>query len=373
MRLIARMLALSLPLLYSLPSLAATVSDLYEVREAGASQQPDQRNTELGRALDTLVLRLTGKADGSKNPDLAEIYKDPQQIVTQYGFESDSIVVSFDPSSVDRALRQAGLPIWSANRPAVMTWWLNDDVNGTSLVGDGLASAEPLNRAAQHRGLPLRLPLADLSEQLVGTAENLSAKSPDELRTASERYAADALLAVQAHATDGQWTADWRLWVGDDDSKGSAQGADQAAVADAVMKAVSELLAKRFVAAAGSSTDLTLEIEGASLARYAEIQRMLEPFDSSFSKVDNGRLVFKVNANAEQLRSQLALAHLQEVPATPDPEPATQNSPNTPVTDGQTPIAAEGSTPDAAANNPVAPAPAPQSNVPKANVLRFRW
>ena len=45
---------------------------------------------------------------------------------------------------------------------------------------------------------PLRLPLADLNEQLVGTSENLSANDPAALRTASERYAADALLAVQA-------------------------------------------------------------------------------------------------------------------------------------------------------------------------------
>ncbi|ARU87793.1 DUF2066 domain-containing protein [Pseudomonas sp. M30-35] len=370
MRLIARLLTLSLPLLFSLPSLAATVSDLYEVREAGASQQPDQRNTELGRALDTLVLRLTGKANGSKNPDLAETYKDPQQIVTQYGFEGDSIVVSFDPASTDNALRQAGLPIWSANRPAVMTWWLNEDINGTSLVGDGLVGAEPLNRAAQHRGLPLRLPLADLSEQLVGTAENLSAKSPDELRTASERYAADALLAVQASESDGAWNADWRLWIGNDDFKGSAQGADQAAVADSVMMAVSELLAKRFVAAAGTSTDLTLEIEGAGLAQYAEIQRILEPFDSRFSKVDNGRLVFKVKANAEQLRSQLALAQLQEVPATADPEPEVVDSQDA---SGQDSTASGESAVEGTGESTAPQAPAPQSNVPKANVLRFRW
>jgi hypothetical protein len=47
---------------------------------------------------------------------------------------------------------------------------LNDSVEGSNLVGDGQAAAEPLRRAAQHRGLPLRLPLADLQEQLVANA-----------------------------------------------------------------------------------------------------------------------------------------------------------------------------------------------------------
>ncbi|PVV64913.1 DUF2066 domain-containing protein, partial [Pseudomonas sp. HMWF011] len=37
--------------------------------------------------------------------------------------------------------------------------------------------AQALRRAAQHRGLPLRLPLGDLDEQVVATAPNL--ESPD--------------------------------------------------------------------------------------------------------------------------------------------------------------------------------------------------
>lgn len=365
MRMIARLFALSLPLLFSVASHAATVSDLYEVREAGASQQPEQRNTELGRALDTLVLRLTGKPDGSKNADLAAIYKDPQQIVTQYGFEGDDLLVNFDPASTDKALRQAGLSVWGANRPAVLTWWLTESIGGTNLIGDGQAVAEPLNRAAQHRGLPLRLPLADLSEQLAATPENLSAEKPDELRSASDRYSADALLAVQARESDGQWSADWRLWVGDDHFKGNAQGADQAAAADSVMLAVSELLAKRSVVAAGSSSNLTLEIEGASLARYAEVQRILEPFDARFSKVENGRLVFSVKANAEQLRAQLAQAHLQEIPAVAD-EPITAASPG----NGTQP---EGTTPAGTPQSNTSQSSAPQSGVAGKDVLRFRW
>ena len=50
------------------------------------------------------------------------------------------------------------------------------------------------------RALPLRLPLADLSEQLVAVAENLTANDPAALREASERYAADALLARDGRA-----------------------------------------------------------------------------------------------------------------------------------------------------------------------------
>ncbi|MDX1369184.1 DUF2066 domain-containing protein [Pseudomonas sp.] len=312
MRLIARLLILSLPL-FCLSSEAATVSDLYQVREPVASQQPEERDAALGRALQTLVLRLTGDREAVNNPALAELRKDPQQIISQYGYEEDRLLVDFDPVSTDRNLRQAGLSLWGANRPAVLAWWLNDASDGSSLVGDGQNSAAPLRQAAQHRGLPLRLPIADLSEQLLATSENLGATEPQALRAGSERYAADALLAVLAREDNGEWQAQWRLWLGDVREQGKAQGADQAALADAVLLMVSERLAQRYVVAPGAATSLTLEVQGADLARYAELQRILQPLAAQLHKVEGDRLVYRVNANAEQLRAQLALIHLQEV------------------------------------------------------------
>ena len=348
MRLIARLLVLCLPL-FSLPGLAATVSDLYQVREPVASQQPEEREAALGRALETLVQRLTGSREAAQSPALAELRKDPQQIVSQYGYEDDSLLVDFDPLSTDRSLRQAGLSLWGANRPAILTWWLSDGSAGTNLVGDGQDSAAPLRRAAQHRGLPLRLPLADLSEQLLATPENLGASDPEALRSASERYAADALLAVQAREDNGQWHAEWRLWLGDAREQGKAQGADPAALADAVLLAVSERLAPRFVAAPGSASSLTLEVQGADLARYAALQQLLEPFGAQLHRVEGDRLIYRVNASAEQLRAQLALARLQEVPVEA-----------VPIDAGQPP-----------SGQPNAE-PAPQV-LPRTEVLRFRW
>jgi hypothetical protein len=43
----------------------------------------------------------------------------------------------------------------------------------------------------------------------------LEGTDPAPLRAASERYGADALLAVHAHEEGGQWQAKWHLWLGD--------------------------------------------------------------------------------------------------------------------------------------------------------------
>lgn len=337
----------------SLVSQAETVKGLYLVREPVNGQSPEEREQATQRALDTLVLRLTGDPKAAQNPGLAAIRKEPQQIISQYGFEAgppEVLKVDFDPGTTEQALRRAGLAMWGANRPSILGWWLNESTEGSSLVGDGQASAAPLRRAAQHRGLPLRLPLADLNEQIVATAPNLEGADSGPLLAASERYNADALLAVHAKEEGGQWQAKWQLWLGDKKEAGSVQGADQAAVADAVMLAVNERLAPRFVAKPGASSAQLLEVQGMNLEHYASLGRLLEPFDGRVQSVDGDRIVYRVNGSAEQLRAQLSLARLQEAPAAQAPTPAVPVQP-----------AAGGAVPAPA---PV-PAPTPQ--------LRFRW
>jgi uncharacterized protein len=105
---------------------------------------------------------------------------------------------------------------------------------------------------------------------------------------------------------------------------------------------VSERLAPRFLVKPGAASTMTLEIQGANLGRYAELERLLEPFAARLLRVKGDQMVWQVNASAEQLRAQLGLAGLQEVPA--DAAPL-----------------------DASANPQAVPAPAPT------NLMRFRW
>lgn len=310
---------------------AETVNNLYLVHEPASSQDAAERDQATQKALETLVLRLTGDAKAYSSPALAALRADPKQIISQFGFEGGnppSVQVEFDPSATDAALRKAGLSLWGANRPSIIAWWLTDNADGTNLTGDGQPSADPLRRAAQHRGLPLRLPLADLSEQPLASAKALEGNDPAGLRSASERYGADALLAVHATGSDGQMQAKWQLWLGDQREKGTVQDANNAALADAVMLAVSQKLAPRFIVKPGASGDLALEVQGMDLDRYAQLGRLLEGFGGRLVSVEGDKLVYQVTGSPDQLRAQLSLAKLQETPVDPaQPQPA--GTPNT--------------------------------------------
>ncbi|MCE5985199.1 MULTISPECIES: DUF2066 domain-containing protein [unclassified Pseudomonas] len=326
--------------LFGLSAQAETLSGLYQVREPVNGQGAEARTQATGKALETLVLRLTGDAKAAQSPGLAALRKDPQQIISQFGFEAgppETVLVDFDPGSTERALRQAGLALWGNNRPSILGWWLNDSTEGSSLVGDGQGSAEPLRRAAQHRGLPLRLPLADLQEQLVATGKNLEGTDPAPLREASERYGADALLAVHASEADGKWQGKWRLWLGDQREQGTVEAADQAALADAVMLAVSSRLAPRFVARPGASSEMQVQVQGMTLERYAELGRVLEPYGARLKVVQGDTLTYQVTGNSDQLRAQLGLAKLQELPPEAPAAPAAVDPANPGATQAAAP------------------------------------
>ncbi|ERI49599.1 hypothetical protein N878_11405, partial [Pseudomonas sp. EGD-AK9] len=143
------------------------------------------------------------------------------------------------------------------------------------------------------------------------------------------------------------WQATWRLWLGDEREQGKAEAADPAALADAVLLAVSQRLAPRFLVKPGAAESLTLVIEGADLSRFAALERLLEPFAARLQAIDGQRLTYQVNASPEQLRAQLALGQLQEVA---EPQDAA-----VPVDSADAGTAA-----------------APQV-LPRSNQLRFRW
>ena len=119
------------------------------------------------------------------------------------------------------------------------------------------------------------------------------------------------------------------------------------------MLAVSSRLAPRYVTRPGASSRLQLQVQGMNLQRYAELARVLEPYGPRLQAAEGTTLTYGVTGNREQLRAQLGLAKLQEVPVEQAPAVPAMPAPAVDAT--------------AAQPAPAQPAPKPFDG------LRFRW
>lgn len=291
---------------------AEPVVGLYQVREELISQESEVRDAGLQQAFTTLMQRLTGRKDAAQTAELATYQADPQPLISRYGYDGNTLIVNFDPQSVQSALRAANLPLWGANRPLVLAWWLVDDAQGARLASDGQQLATDVQNAGQYYGVPTRLPIGDLDEQLLASADVLNQDDAQQIRQAAQRYNADAVLSVHEQ-TDGQTLqAQWQLWIGDERQQGQATAETQVALAQQIFSEVNQHLAERFAIKPGQGETFVVRVAEIDLERFVLMERLLEPFAAQLQEVTKDYAQWQVRSTAEQLRAQLALAHLKE-------------------------------------------------------------
>ena len=136
------------------------------------------------------------------------------------------------------------------------------------------------------------------------------------LQAVSARYRADALLGVLARPDEsGAWQASWQVWVADRQGQGLVSAASFQSLSDQVMQAVNAWLAPQFIVQPAAAESLLLEVNGANVARFAELDRLLAPMNGQLVQVEGDRLLYRLEASPQQLHTQLSMAHLQEAPA----------------------------------------------------------
>lgn len=296
--------------LVMMSSHAEPVAGVYQVREELVSQESDVRDAGLQQAFVALVQRLTGQTEVSKNAALADYMADPQALISRYGYEGNTLVVNFDPSSVQAALQSASLPVWDSARPVLLAWWLVDDLNGMRLISDGQSNAQKIHTAAQYAGIPARFPLGDLSDQLLIGSDPL--RSSDKLRASAERYKADAVMLVQQALGTEVFEAQWHVWLGEEQHSGASSADSQEALARDVFAQVNAFLAERFAVKPGEGESLSVRVSGVDLERFVLLERLLEPFAAQLYEVNDNYAEWHVHSSVQQLRAQLVLADLHE-------------------------------------------------------------
>lgn len=282
-----------LSLLVVLPAGADQTVELYSAEELVKSQSQAQRAAAAKHALERVLVRVSGSLQSLEAPAVKTALTNAQEYVYEYSYSStdetlESITgeqvpasklnLKFSPALIEQLLREAQLSYWPANRPNVLLWAVANDGGSLRVVTDANAW-QVVREQAQLRGLPITLPVFDLEDHLALGAENLWRMDETSIRDASERYRADAIVALRySELSDGSFRGNWQLLHAEGD-----QGFDgDAASIDELMQRAVDSVADRFASiyairpSESGAASIVMEISNAnSFADFKKIEGYL--------------------------------------------------------------------------------------------------
>ncbi|QIB66395.1 DUF2066 domain-containing protein [Kineobactrum salinum] len=316
-RLMVRLAGLLVLLLAAVPVLASElVRDLY-VAEVAVE---DRSAAELARASGEGLARVLVKVSGSREvlalPQIEQALKSARNQVLQYSYsrtgrspEALAARVEFDPGQVRGLLTAAGAPLWTANRPVVLLWLVQDDGGERSFVTEESAPelTGTLIEAFRRRGIPVRLPLFDLTDSAALSPDQAWQLSAPRLHAASRRYGVTEVLAGRvATLSSEDRVGDWTYLAGDNKLNRSVTRASVEEFVARGVSLVAEDMAARYAVAATGLPDagLTMVVSGVtSYADYAGIVSWLESLElierASVTTIRGDQLSLQLTAQAD--------------------------------------------------------------------------
>jgi hypothetical protein len=282
--LIILMAILILPL-FPLDISRAQGGSLYEVSVPVEERSERARREAVRQGLRDVLVRVTGQRDPEREEALAELLEDAQRFVERFRFEDGAegtvLSVSFDGDALDRAVANAGAPLWGRERPRTLIWMAVRDGHERRLLGrdDAGEQLPELLESARRRGLPLLFPLHDLEERRIVDFADIWAGFDDRVLEASRRYSPNAILIGRVDRVSGQrWQARWSLHQPDGVSRWREGPGTRLEVISEGIEQVADRFAERYAVTgdAGTGERVRLRIEGlGSLDAFAAAERQL--------------------------------------------------------------------------------------------------
>ena len=236
---------------------------------------------------------------------------------------SIEINVTFFEPEVLSLLDNANIPIWPGNRPYTLVWLVaQDELGARELLGsssnDFQDLIELLEMEADHRGLPLLLPILDFEDLRVVSANDVWEMDAEKLLAASQRYQNEGVLVIRIFKT----------LSGDVFGKSNYLFRDQVLelevfdalienfIQESVALATEEISSYYAVLLSGtdSSIEVNLTVEGiASAADYAAlldyVTRLTDVNDCQIASVENQKIMLRLSTGGQirQLVETIAL------------------------------------------------------------------
>ncbi|WP_200182328.1 DUF2066 domain-containing protein [Ectothiorhodospira mobilis] len=201
-----------------LPPCAVAAAPLEEVRVAVDDKSPGTREEAFTRALERVLVRLTGRRIPAGAPAWEALKASAGTHVQAYRYEEGPegghrLWVRFDREALEGLAGEAGWDLWDAQRPSLMVWMVVQEGVNRHLVAedDSGGVRRQLAAVARARGLPLIFPLMDPEDWRRVSPAHVVGGFTGSLREAADRYASDGMLVAHLHAEGEGWQGRFRL------------------------------------------------------------------------------------------------------------------------------------------------------------------
>lgn len=215
---------------------AVTVEGLYE----GNVRVPDNgevsRQKAFADALSVVLTKLSGRRDAASK--VGATAKDAAKYVQRFGYVTGGrINVGFDAAAINALLDQAGLPLWSSERPVVLVVY--------PLALQGVREAQSVTEMlARQRGLPI--------QWATETSDAFPINGLSQIQALAQRYGVEAVLLARGGPPSN---LNWQIVFNgaSTESSGSAEEGPQLAA---------DVLARYYAVNGKESASVMLEMAG---------------------------------------------------------------------------------------------------------------
>jgi hypothetical protein len=304
---------------------AVEVKDLYQASVTINSRNNADRAIALKEALAAVMVKVGGNKSVLDNIIIKKSLINYRLYLNQYRYQlktNDTIkpiiekqiqakqlflLASFNENKINQLFQQANLAIWGSLRPQVLLWLVNEDGLSRKIMSNSTNSVLPsmVNDFSAQRGLPILMPLMDLTDSSDITLSDIWGRFEQPVRKASNRYFAEAIvvmrisnssllaiepetntdfesdncgvLCTQTTIKEQGFTLDWSLLGLDREGEQQSfsqqyQGGERQKLLQQGLADITELIYQHYALSTTSNNDLIIEVANVeSLATYVEV------------------------------------------------------------------------------------------------------
>lgn len=306
----------SLLILFAETAQAVKVPDLFRVELPVDDQSETVKQQAFSQAMRQVLIKVSGSRQIIFEKALQRPIRNPNRYVQQLAYERREIKpesalnaknseqedlvsvdpnalssatdqlwlsVDFYPETIEKLLRENGLPVWGNERPATLLWMVQQDFSGARLVSsdDDPELVEQLTEAARQQGLPILFPLYDLEDTQLVNTRVVQQPQLDPLLTAAMRYSPEAMLVGDIQTTPAQqFSASWTLVFAERQTQWQDQASTLEQLLEQLMQRTATTLAQEYAVISEigeTSPAVALSVTGVnSVDQYLKVVRYLE-------------------------------------------------------------------------------------------------